>query len=211
MLRHCLPVLLIAIAGCADAAQDLEGQEVDARFYLGTSPGPTKSEAGGVTTDIDRSYGTQLESDLIWSSGGLAGSGLGLIVGPGVFWREAHANDSGGGSTTRVDAWGFKGEIGPAYRWREVRFELAPYAGIGWMKERSSFPGGHLDSERGLMTDFGIAFTTCLDVSKEAFIDLQVGYDAFRATCTFKTPAGDVDDTLTGSGLLLLVGFGGRF
>jgi hypothetical protein len=210
MLRHALPVLLLAAAGCADAAQNLEGQEVDARFYVGTTPGPLKHDSGGTSSDIDRSYGTHLETDLLWSSGGLAGSGFGLVVGPGLWWRSAHGNDAGG-AVTRFDAWGFKAEIGPAYRWREMRFELAPYAGIGWAKEQVSAPATRSDSQRSPMTDYGIALTTCLDVSEEAFIQLQVGYDAFRATCTFKTPTGDVDDKLTGSGLLLLIGFGGRF
>jgi hypothetical protein len=211
MIRHVLPALLLAAAGCADAAQNMQGEEVDARFYAGTSPGPLKHDTGGTSSDIDRSYGYHLESDLIWSSGGLADSGLGLVVGPGVWWRAANGNDAGGGSLTRMDAFGFKGEIGPAYRWREVRFELAPYAGIGWAKERFRTPAGISDSDRGLMTDFGIALTTCLDVSEEAFIQLQIGYDAFRAKCTFTSAGGNVDDTLTGSGLLLLIGFGGRF
>jgi hypothetical protein len=216
MIRHALPALLIVIAaGCADAAQSLTGSEIDGRFAFGTSPGPRKHDvAGGATTDVDRSYGTHFESGLFWSSGGLAGTGLGLVAGPSVFYRSTTANDAGGGSETRFNAFGLKVAGGPAYRWSDLRFELTPFIGFGWAKTRIDGPGSSMDSDRGLMTDYGIALATSIDLTTEAFMGVQVGFDAFRAKVTFPgAGAGgkDLDDTVTGSGLLLVGFFGGRF
>ncbi len=215
-----LPLVLLTLFSVSVQAE--ESDVWGLRLSVGTAPGISKDNTTNSTTAAGAQDPTNNGPSNLTGQYGIdveAGarikikfeSGLGLVVGPDLFFRSVKGTESVSGVsiTETLNVFGIRAVVGPTFRLNEkIWFELTPFieGGGATLKAEGSESGISLSqtSNIGTYLGYGITAGAFYSFTRHFELGIQAGYQGFSSQVKFSagTVAENQTDTLTGNGFI---------